>query len=100
VTLVNVCLKKRTHGLTSDSVTIFYVTDELLITTYIDDITLSSVVIFIIMCKTQGYGIWGTWGYRTGIIQKSSRGSSVSTVSDYGLDDRGLILGKGRGFFL
>jgi hypothetical protein len=62
VTLVNVFLKIRTHGLTSDSVTIFYVTDELLITIYIGDITLSSVVIFIIMCKTcktQGSGIWG-----------------------------------------
>jgi hypothetical protein len=28
------------------------------------------------------------------------RGSSVSIVSDYGLDDRGLILDRGRGFFL
>jgi hypothetical protein len=26
------------------------------------------------------------------------RGSSVSTVSDYGLDDRGSILDRGRGF--
>jgi hypothetical protein len=28
-----------------------------------------------------------------------SRGSSGSIVSDYGLDDRGLIPDKGRGFF-
>jgi hypothetical protein len=28
-----------------------------------------------------------------------SRGSSVSIVSDYGLDDRGSIPGRGRGFF-
>jgi hypothetical protein len=28
-----------------------------------------------------------------------SRGSSGSTVSDYGLDDRGLIPGRGKGFF-
>jgi hypothetical protein len=28
------------------------------------------------------------------------RGSSVSIVSDYGLDDRGSITGGGRGFFL
>jgi hypothetical protein len=27
-------------------------------------------------------------------------GSSVSTVSDYGLDGRGLIRDRGRGFFL
>jgi hypothetical protein len=27
------------------------------------------------------------------------RGSSVSIVSDYGLDDRGSIPGRGRGFF-
>jgi hypothetical protein len=29
-----------------------------------------------------------------------SRGSSVSIVSDYGLDDRGSIPDRGRGFFL
>jgi hypothetical protein len=29
-----------------------------------------------------------------------SRVSSGSIVSDYGLDDRGSILGRGRGFFL
>jgi hypothetical protein len=29
-----------------------------------------------------------------------SRGSSVSKVSDYGLDDRGSITGRGRVFFL
>jgi hypothetical protein len=28
-----------------------------------------------------------------------SRGSSGSIVSDYGLDDRGSIPGRGRGFF-
>jgi hypothetical protein len=28
-----------------------------------------------------------------------SRGSSVSIVSDYGLDDRGSISDRGRGFF-
>jgi hypothetical protein len=31
---------------------------------------------------------------------RGSRGSSGSIVSDYGLDDRGSILGRGRGFFL
>jgi hypothetical protein len=33
-----------------------------------------------------------------GMLQKS-RGSSGSIVSDYGLDDRGSISGRGRGFF-
>jgi hypothetical protein len=32
-------------------------------------------------------------------INKRSRDSSVSKVSDYGLDDRGSILDRGRGFF-
>jgi hypothetical protein len=31
---------------------------------------------------------------------KWSRGSSVSIVSDYGLDDRGSIPDRGTGFFL
>jgi hypothetical protein len=31
---------------------------------------------------------------------RRSRGSSVNIVSDYGLDDRGSIPGRGRGFFL
>jgi hypothetical protein len=31
--------------------------------------------------------------------RKMSRGSSVSIVSDYGLDDRGSIPDRGRGFF-
>jgi hypothetical protein len=30
--------------------------------------------------------------------KKRSRGSSVSMVIDYGLDDRGSILDRGRGF--
>jgi hypothetical protein len=30
----------------------------------------------------------------------ASLGSSVSIVSDYGLDDRGSIPDRGRGFFL
>jgi hypothetical protein len=30
---------------------------------------------------------------------KGSRGSSVSIVSNYGLDDRGSIPDRGRGFF-
>jgi hypothetical protein len=34
-----------------------------------------------------GYNMW-------------SRGSSVSIVSDYGLDDRDSIPGRGKGFFL
>jgi hypothetical protein len=29
-----------------------------------------------------------------------SRGSSVSMVSDYGLDDRGSISDRGKGFYL
>jgi hypothetical protein len=32
-------------------------------------------------------------------IRRHSQGSSVSIVSDYGLDDRGSILDRGRGFF-
>jgi hypothetical protein len=32
-------------------------------------------------------------------IWQGSRGSSVSIVSGYGLDDRGLIPGRGKGFF-
>jgi hypothetical protein len=31
---------------------------------------------------------------------EKSRGSSVSTVSDYGLDGRGSVPDRGRGFFL
>jgi hypothetical protein len=33
-------------------------------------------------------------------IITGSRGSSVSVVHDYGLDDRGSIPDRGRGFFL
>jgi hypothetical protein len=33
------------------------------------------------------------------INRNGSRGSSVGTVSDYGLDDRGSIPDRGRGFF-
>jgi hypothetical protein len=33
------------------------------------------------------------------ICKNRSRGSSGSIVSDYGLDDRGSIPGRGRGFF-
>jgi hypothetical protein len=36
---------------------------------------------------------------RTIIIVIRSRGSSVSLVFDYGLDDRGSIPGRGKGFF-
>jgi hypothetical protein len=32
------------------------------------------------------------------LVDPGSRGSSVSIVSDYGLDDRGSIRGRGRGF--
>jgi hypothetical protein len=32
-------------------------------------------------------------------IEVCEPGSSVSTVSDYGLDDRGSIFDRGRGFF-
>jgi hypothetical protein len=35
-----------------------------------------------------------------GTAESRSRGSSVSIVSDYGLDDRGSISDRGRGFFL
>jgi hypothetical protein len=35
----------------------------------------------------------------TGRINSRSRGNSGSIVSDYGLDDRGSILDRGRGFF-
>jgi hypothetical protein len=31
--------------------------------------------------------------------REGNRGSSVGTVSDYGVDDRGSIPGRGRGFF-
>jgi hypothetical protein len=34
-----------------------------------------------------------------GTVQGGSRGSSGSTVSDYGLDDRGSIPNRGRGIF-
>jgi hypothetical protein len=34
------------------------------------------------------------------IVISKSRGSSVSILSGYGLDDRGLIPGRGKGFFL
>jgi hypothetical protein len=34
------------------------------------------------------------------IIRLMSRGSSGSIVSDYGLDDRGSIPDRGRGFFI
>jgi hypothetical protein len=33
------------------------------------------------------------------LVNLWSRGNSVSIVSDYGLDDRGSIPDKGRGFF-
>jgi hypothetical protein len=33
-------------------------------------------------------------------LNKGEPGSSVSVVSDYGLDGRGLIPDRGRGFFL
>jgi hypothetical protein len=33
-------------------------------------------------------------------ISRVSRGSSVSIMSDYGLDDRGWIPDRGRGFFI
>jgi hypothetical protein len=35
----------------------------------------------------------------TNRIREGSRGSSVSIVTDYGLDDRGSIPDRGRGFF-
>jgi hypothetical protein len=35
-----------------------------------------------------------------GIISNQEPGSSVSIVSDYGLDDQGSIPDRGRGFFL
>jgi uncharacterized membrane protein len=34
------------------------------------------------------------------VLVIGSRGSSVSIVSDYGLDDRGSIPDRSRGFFL
>jgi hypothetical protein len=39
-----------------------------------------------------------TGNYKLRSIQ-ISRGSSVSTVTDYGLDDRDSIPDRGRGFF-
>jgi hypothetical protein len=41
---------------------------------------------------------WWFSSYRTTCVV--SRGSSVGAVSDYGLDGRGSILDRGRGFFL
>jgi hypothetical protein len=39
--------------------------------------------------------------YKLGVqIKGWSRGSSVNILSDYGLDDRGSIPDRGRGFFL
>jgi hypothetical protein len=37
--------------------------------------------------------------FQIGTIVQWSRGSSDSIVSDYGLDDRGSIPDRGRGFF-
>jgi hypothetical protein len=41
---------------------------------------------------------WTTFTQRTRLYIRS-QGSSVSIVSDYGLDDRGSIPDRGRGFF-
>jgi hypothetical protein len=38
--------------------------------------------------------------YNCTYVLKWSRGSSVSIVSDYGLDDRGSISDRDTGFFL
>jgi hypothetical protein len=38
--------------------------------------------------------------FQTITVRKRSQGSSVSIVSDYGLDNWGSIPNRGRGFFL
>jgi hypothetical protein len=53
----------------------------------------------ILSFNTQSLGIKPAWIYRWLLSIYRSRGSSGSIVSDNGLDDRGSIPDKGRGFF-
>jgi hypothetical protein len=54
--------------------------------------------------KKHGYEIRirevGVLPYRLTMLNKRSRGSSVSTVSGYRLDDQSLIPSREKGFFL
>jgi hypothetical protein len=52
------------------------------------------------LCAEINLGVRQGWSISQILFNNWSRVSSGSIVSDYGLDDRGSIPGRGRGFFL